>query len=234
MMKLRGSGNLPLLPVLLSIIILLLGACGKTVNIKNSYIQEEAEDAHIAKVYFIRPMPLKFKGVADDRLAVDINGELLLNISEGNYTMVRLKPAKATVTTRSKTMFINNTQPIDISRSREYRFIAGKTYFIHLQRVNEEFRGIYYDPAPVTYEEALKLSERLGKVGAAKQEPIDSIKEVAEAPQPTPLEPAFPENLYPGKPYLIKGNPKYEAPKVPEGKNEITFDQPPEPEKPEE
>ena len=214
------------------ITLLLVTSCNGKTNIKNPYVQVAAEDAHIAKVYFIRPRPIKFKGVADDKLTVELNNELLLKISEGQYTMIKLKPAKASITTRSKTMFINKTQPIDVSRTREYRFIAGKTYFIHLKRIDEEFRGIYYDPAPVTYEQALKLSDRLHKFGAANQEPIDEIKDVAEAPLPSALEPALPESLYPGKPYLIKGNPQYVAPTVPESQNEITFDKPPEPTQP--
>ena len=206
---------------------LLLAACGTKVNVNNSYVQEEADDAHIARVYFIRPLPLKYKGIADAPLVVELNNEFLLKINEGWYTMAKVKPTKATITTRSKTMFINKDQPIDISRSREYRFIAGKTYFILLERVNEEFRGIYYDPAPVSFEQALELTKHLRTAGLARKEPIRKIKDVAEAPKPSPLEPALPENLYPGKPYLIKGNPKYVAPEVPEGKNEITFDEPP-------
>jgi len=236
-MKINPENKLLILPsrsmlAILIAVMLLLSACGGSVNVKNSYVQEEAADEHIARVYFIRPMPVKYKGIADNQITVELNNELLLTINEGQYTMVKIKPTDGHVTTRSKTMFINKTQPIDVSRSREYRFIAGKTYFIYLNRVNEEFRGIYYDPAPVTLAQAMKLSSQLHPVGLAQQEPIYRIKDVAEAPQPSPLEPALPENLYPGRPYLIKGNPKYTAPKVPEDKNEITFDKPPEPEQP--
>ncbi|WP_455208081.1 hypothetical protein [Kaarinaea lacus] len=212
------------------IICLLSYGCANPVNVKHSQVQTSGEDEHIAKVYFIRPRPLKFKGIADNKVRVDFNRETLLTLNEGQYTLVKLKPSKGEISTHSKTKFTNNDVPIEVSRAREYRFIAGKTYFIHLKRVDEEFRGIFYDPAPVTFEQAIQLSERLTALGAAADEPINQIKSIAEAPNPSPLEPALPENLYPGSPYLIKGNPKYQAePAQPTvDKNEITFDQPPE------
>lgn len=216
------------LTIFITSVVIALSACSAAKTIDNSYVQETIDDEHIAKVYFIRTMPLKFKGLADSRITVDINGEALLQIDEGVYTMVKLKPAKATITTHSRTMFTNQTRPINVTRSREYRFIAGKTYFIELKRVNEEFRGIYYDPAPLSLEQAKELASKVKARGLAKEEPIEDISYVAQTPAASPLNPALPENLYPGKTYLLKGNPKYTAPKQPEGKNEITFDQAPE------
>lgn len=214
--------------VFLLALVLMMLSCSTAKTIDNDYVDKIGGDLRVAKVYFIRSMPVKYKGVADSRITVDINGEPLLKIDEGTYTLVNIKPTKASITTHSRTMFTTQAGPIDVSRTREYNFIAGKTYFINLERVNEEFRGIYYDPAPVTLEKAHELTKRLRAQGDARAEPIDKITKVADIPAPSALEPALPENLYPGKPYLIKGNPKYVAPKLPEGKNEITFDQPPE------
>ena len=218
------------LPLVLTFFLLLVAGCGSKVNVKHSQIATDAEDAHIAKVYFIRPMPLKYKGVADNKLRVDFNKEKLLTINEGQYTLVRLKPSKGKISTHSRTKFIGSPDPIDVSRDREYRFIAGKTYFILLQRVDEEFRGIFYDPAPITFADAKRISRPLYAVGDASDEPIDEITSISEAPQPSRLAPAYPEELYPGKPYLIKGNPDYKPPVTPETteeKNEMTFDQAP-------
>lgn len=201
-------------------------SCSSAKTIENSYIQENVDDQFITRVYFIRPKPYKYKGLADSRIRVDINSEPLLHIDEGAYTLVKIKPTQAKITTHSRTQFTNQTQPINVSRSRDYRFIAGKTYFIHLDRINEEFRGIFYDPAPVSLNKAKELSKNLRAVGIAKDEPIKDIKQVAATPDAGSLVPALPETLYPGKPYLIKGTPKYEAPEQPEGKNEITFDKP--------
>jgi len=226
-----GPGKMQWILLAILVINLLTAGCSNPVNYKNPQIQTDGEDSHIAKVYFLRPMPVKYKGIADNKLQVNYNKEELLSINEGQYALVKLKPSKGKITTHSRTKFIGGTEPINVSRDREYRFIAGKTYFIHLQRVDEEFRGIFYDPAPVTFEQARKLSDRLHAVGDARDEPIDEITSIKEAPQPSQLAPAYPENLYPGKPYLIKGNPDYTPPETPdaaEEKNEITFDQPPE------
>lgn len=214
----------------LALLMLLLvpAGCGNPVNIKNPYVMSEADDAQVARVYFIRPRPYKYKGISDNEISVEFKNETLLTLNEGQYTMVRIKPSKGEIITHSKTRFTNKNVPIDVSRARNYRFLAGKTYFIYLKRVNEEFRGIFYDPSPVTYQQALKLVNRLRARGLAKQEPISDINAGREAPEPSPLEPALPENLYPGEKYLIKGNPKYEAPHPPEDKNEMTFDKAPE------
>lgn len=225
----RFSKTLYLNRVTVIILASLLYGCGGDVNLKHPMVETDVADEHVAKVYFIRPMPLKFKGVADQKVKVDFNNEELLTLSEGYYTLVKLKPSKGEVTTHSKTKFTNDNVPIDVSRSRAYRFIAGKTYFIELKRVDEEFRGIFYDPAPITYEKALALSKDLRASGEAKDEPIDKLTSVSQAPAPSPLEPALPEHMYPGKKYLLKGNPKYEAekPQPAEDKNEITIDEPP-------
>lgn len=214
----------------LLIIVLILTACATAKINQNSYLATEANDQHVAKIYFLRSKPVKYKGIADSKITVDINGAPLITIDEGAYTLVKIKPVKAKITTHSKTKFITQFQPIDVTRTREYNFIAGKTYFINLERVNEEFRGIFYDPAPVNLEQARKIAEPLRAVGEAKKAPIKYITKVADTPKASSLKPALPEDLYPGKQYLIKGTPKYEPPKQPEGKNEITFDQPPEPE----
>ena len=211
-----------------SVVVSVLTACASAKVHDNSFLAPEAKDQHLAKVYILRAKPVKFKGVADSRIVVDINGAPLVSIDEGAYTLVKIKPAKAKITTHSKTKFTTQFKPINVTRTREYNFIAGKTYFINLDRVNEEFRGIFYDPAPVTLEQARKIAEPLRPVGQARSEQIKDIKKVATAPRAGSLKPALPEELYPGKPYLIKGTPKYEPPKQPEGKNEITFDQPPE------
>lgn len=208
------------------LLVIFLAGCGNPVNIKHPYVLSEADAAHVAKVYFIRPQPYKFKGIADNTLSVDFKEQKLLDIDEGQYTLVKLKPSSGSVTTHSRTQFTAKDAPINVSRSRDYHFVAGNTYFIYLKRVNEEFRGIFYDPAPINLPEALQLAESLRARGLAKQEPIENVSIAKDAPAPSPLQPAYPENLYPGKPYLIKGNPKYQAPKPPEGKNEMTFDEP--------
>ena len=182
-----------------------------TINTKNSLLQRDPNNNEAAKVYFIRPMPYKHKGIADNILTIDLDNELLLKINEGQYTLLRIKPSKVHVVTHSETMFTNKFQPINVARNREYQFLAGKTYFIELNRINEEFRGIYYDPMSVNLERAKQLSETLTAVGEAKREPIASLTSVAEGPSPGPLAPALPENLYTSQPYMIKKDPVYRS-----------------------
>jgi hypothetical protein len=183
-------------------IALLLSGCGTTLYRGNPALQAES-DADTVNVYFIRPRPVKYKGVADKPIIVDYAGKRLIRIAEGTYTLVKLQPGKGEITTHSKTLFTNQRQPIEVSRSRMYTFLGSRTYFIHLKRVNEEFRGITYDPQPVNLATAKVLSEKLRKWGAARQKPIADIEEVPPTPNASPLEPVYPEKVYPGSPYLL-------------------------------
>ncbi|MCG6968848.1 MAG: hypothetical protein LJE85_03685 [Gammaproteobacteria bacterium] len=181
---------------------ILLSGCGTKVYRDNPALQA-ASDVEPANVYFIRPAPVKYKGIADSPLTVDYKGDALLKISEGSYTMVKIQPGKGEITTHSKTWFTNKRQPIEVSRSRKYDFLAGRTYFIHLKRVNDEFRGITYDPEPVNLQTAKTLSENLRKWGAASQQPIAKIEQVPPIPKASPLEPLYPEEVYPHSPYIL-------------------------------
>ena len=182
---------------------LVLSGCGSAVYKQNPALQTES-DAAAASVYFIRPAPVKYKGVADNPVKISYDGQELLKIPEGTYTLLKIKQGKGEVTTHSKTRFTNRLYPIDVSRSRVYTFVAGRTYFIHIKRVNDEFRGITYDPEPVDLATAKTLSEKLSKWGLANRHPIEDIEEVPPVPDSSPLEPMYPEQVYPGTPYLLK------------------------------
>ena len=183
----------------------LLNGCGTEIYKDNPALQVEA-DTLTANVYFIRPTPVKTKPFADNKIRISYNGSDLLEIREGTYTLLKIKPGKGEVTTHSKTLFTGKSQPIDVNRSRLYTFVAGRTYFIYLDRINEEFRGVYYDPKPVDLQTAKTLVEldNLGASGLARQEPISAIKEVPPTPQTSPLEPVYPEQLYPKTPYILE------------------------------
>lgn len=185
-----------------SFVMILLSGCATKVYDQNPALQATA-DTETVSVYFIRPRPVKYKGFADNNIRVDYQDKPLLKIPEGTYTMVKLQPGKGEITTRSKTTFTNRIHPINVSRSRMYNFLGGRTYFIHLKRVDEEFRGVTYDPEPVDLATAKSLSEKLRKWGAASQHPIAKIEEVPPIPKASPLEPVYPEKVYPGSPYLL-------------------------------
>jgi hypothetical protein len=181
---------------------ILLSGCGtKAYRDNPQLLSKSAEEA--ANVYFIRPSPVKHKPVADSAVTVDYQGKPLLKINEGNYIMVKLQPGKGEITTHSITGFTNRPNPIKVSRSRLYTFLAGRTYFVYLKRVNDEFRGISYDPEPVDLAKAKSLSDTLDRRGLARREPIEDIEDVPPIPKASPLEPLYPEEVYPHTPYIL-------------------------------
>jgi hypothetical protein len=190
---------------LLLVFTILLGGCGVSVY-KNHPALKLTPDTAPAKVYFIRPTPAKYKGIADDQIRVDYQGQKLLNISEGTYTLLEISPGNGKITTRNKTFFTNRKIPINVSRSRSFTFVSGGTYFIDLKRDNQEFRGIFYDPQPVDLATAKTLAKSVDSVGRlASRHPIDVIKEIPPVPPTGPLEPVTPEQVYRTKsPYLLK------------------------------
>lgn len=181
-----------------------LNACGGTFYTNHSSLQGITADTPVATVYFIRPALLKPKAFADLEVTVDYQGEPLLSLQQGFYTMFKIKPGKGDVVTHSLTKFTSQLQPIKVSRQRTYNFIGGKTYFIYLKQLNEEFRGVFYDPMPVSLEEAKKLIIEADPRGAARNARIENIETVPDTPAPSKIEPAFPEKLYPQQPYLLK------------------------------
>ncbi|MEE8379982.1 MAG: hypothetical protein V3R49_06380 [Gammaproteobacteria bacterium] len=197
---------MPLL-ILLSLIIFLLPGCS-SVNTKHPMVVsaevKPGSPEEFSYVYFIRPKPYKPKGVADESIRVEFLEEVLLTIDEGSYTLLRIKPSKGLLKVSNETKFINDTRPVKVWRTREYKFIAGKTYFIYLKRINEEFRGIFYDPQPVDLKKAKALSQKPRASGEARNIPIEDLKNISEPPSSavSGLNPALPENIYKKERYL--------------------------------
>ena len=190
---------------------LLLSACSGIKVVKNnSKLVATKDTSPKAMVYFIRPQMLKPKGYADNTLTVDIDDEKLLEIGAGAYTMVDIKPGTYRISTHSMTAFTNRLEPIHVSRYRDYVFKAGLVYFVYLKQINEEFRGVFYDPYPATLTEARNLLDRVTAYGLAQQFPIETVQrenvdEVDE--EASKLPPALPENLYPTEKYVLHPSP---------------------------
>lgn len=187
-------------------LVITLSGCGVvSINRHNPALQL-TPDVAPAKVYFIRTRPVKPKGIADNNLYVEYQGQKLLSIAEGTYALVEMNPGKGEIITHSKTMFTNRLMPIKVTRKRFFTFVSGGTYFINIKRDNQEFRGIFYDPEPVDLATAKSLTEDLRASGnLTRREPIDKINSVPPVPPTGPLEPVTPEQLYRSKsPYLLK------------------------------
>lgn len=195
------------LTLLLALVMLTISGCS-TVNEQHPLIvtkdikPDDIKD--FAIVYFIRPKPFKSKGAADNSIRVEFQGNVLLSIDEGSYTLLHIKPSKNKLTVFSETLFTNISIPIEVWRAREYKFIAGKTYFIHLKRMDEEYRGIFYDIEPVNLDKAKILIDTTIASGAARNAPIDELTNVQEPPASAikGLSPALPENIYKRETYL--------------------------------
>ena len=181
-----------------------LSGCGVTIYKQHPALQGITEATPVATVYFIRPALIKPKGFADKPVTVDIDGEHLLELDQGVYVMLKIRPGKSDVITHSLTKFTNQLEPIKVARKRNYNFIAGKTYFIYLKQLNEGFRGVFYDPSPATLAQAKQVILDASPSGAARDARIEDIQEVPDAPAPSELVPAYPEDLYPHYHYLQK------------------------------
>jgi len=200
-------------PILLLLIIALLAstACSSiSLQKNNSLLVNDDKTAASASVYFIRPRLLKPKGYADNALTVKINDERLMEVNAGAYTLVHIKPGTYRISTHSMTAFTNQIEPIHVSRYRDYVFRADMVYFIYLKQINEEFRGVFYDPFPATLPEVYKLLDQITAYGQAQQFPVESVdrEKVDDVDvEASKLPPAFPEDLYPKEKYLLQPSP---------------------------
>lgn len=127
-----------------------------------------------AAVYFIRPRPEKPMGAADNIVKVEINDTGLLEIDKGEYVLVFLKEtAGARITVRNDTAFGPFHKLMTKAKTRQFNFAAGRTYYIKLEMVDGEFRGVHFVPTAVDVETAAALTKRTRAVGdAAQSRPI--------------------------------------------------------------
>lgn len=187
--------------------IFLFSGCA-TVNYKHPMVINKelkpGDPVNFAYVYFIRPKLYKSKGVADEAVRIEFQEKVLLELDEGSYTLLRIKPSKGELKVFNETKFINKIHPVEVWRAREYKFIEGKTYFIHIKQINEEFRGVFYDPEPISFEMAKTLAEKPHASGEARNAPIEKLKNISAPPASTVnnLSPALPEDIYKKERYL--------------------------------
>ncbi len=174
-----------------------------SINTQHPHLLDDGANAEqlaqAARVYFIRPRPFQAKGVADGPVRITFKGTLLLEMSEGSYALLYIKPSKGLVKLFNKTEFTNGARVIEVWRARRYKFIPGKTYFIHVRRIDEEFRGVYYEPEPVKLEAARQLIDTTRPSGsAARRAPIDELTEVSPPPASATqgIRPVLPEDVY--------------------------------------
>lgn len=157
---------------------LLLSACAMfritDVNNRHSLIQADSSRPH-ATVYFIRPKTEHPMGFAGNVLDVEADGEDLMALAKGEYTMVRLKPRDVRVTLRNRTQVRGRWELTEMARSRQFSFEAGKVYFVLADMFNGEFRGVRFTPKAISLYEAKHAVQHLEPAGQARQHPIAKL-----------------------------------------------------------
>lgn len=166
-----------LLGTLLLIVTFMLGSACTTISTIKSHplvLKNNADDA--ATVYFLRPEPLRTRGIADNDIHVELDDKLAVLLSAGEYVALKVKPGKVNVTLRNHTYLTSKPMPEEVFRSAEFDFKPRQSYLIHAKFTQEEFRGIYFTPREIDLAEAKQFGSRLAPHGKlAKSVPIDSL-----------------------------------------------------------
>ena len=151
-----------------------LAGCSTTIN-KTHPIIVTQPDVAAANVYFIRPLTSGEHGMADKPVRVEFNDTELLKIGKGEYTLLRVRPEKILLKTRNLSAFTNKNEYVEMTRELRLELAPGQTYFIHIQQVNEEFRGIHYVPLLVDLKTAKELIINSRATDAARRAPINTL-----------------------------------------------------------
>ena len=155
-------------------LVALLAGCATTINKEHPIIVTQP-DVAAANVYFIRPMTYRERGIADNPVGIEINGVELLKLGKGEYTLLRLRTEKILLKTHNRTAFTNKDDYVEMTRELRLELAPGKTYFIHIRQVNEEFRGVYYVPMLVDLKAAKELVLDAGPTLGGRSAPIDAL-----------------------------------------------------------
>jgi len=154
-----------------------------------------APEALFSTVYFIRPGTERAMGFSDNALTVKVDGEKLLTIDKGDYTLVYMRPrVHITVTLENLTevgptkssvamsdydaanWIQRGTWPVkSITKQYDFEFAAGKTYFLLLEPVDGEFRGVFFNLHSVDAFTAKQAGQDLRAIGEARRAPLSTL-----------------------------------------------------------
>ena len=148
---------------------------GTRVNGDNRLISAAGEPL-FSTVYFLRPRTERAMGFSDDALTVSLDGSELLTIEKGDYTLVYMRPrVRTTMTLENLTEVGPFWKTKKMDKDYQFGFAAGETYFIVLEPVDGEFRGVYFTARNVDLFTAKQLAQNLRPAGAARKAPISSL-----------------------------------------------------------
>jgi hypothetical protein len=160
--------------ILVSACLMLFGCTASSVNSSNPLLSDYP-DALVAKVYFIRPRTERYMGMADNRLTVELDRQPLLKLAKGEYALLHLQPGTAALGLRSMTTWGPGHKIKEMSTLKEFSFAPGQTYYISVQPVDGEFRGVQFHASRIDRDTAAELSRNLNPVGRARNAPIQPL-----------------------------------------------------------
>lgn len=129
-----------------------------------------------ARVYFIRPRTERSLGVADNALRIEADRAPLLDLAKGEYALVPMKPGSVWITVHSDTSWGPSHDIKEMNTTKEFSFVAGRTYFLTMTPVDGEFRGVTYHTENIDLDHARQLGATLQPSGvAARGAPLDTL-----------------------------------------------------------
>lgn len=160
---------------IIAALMIVMTACSST-RIEDAHpLVREAPEAEVATVYFIRPRTERTMGFADNSLPVEADRFHLMNLAKGEYTMLPMVPGNVWISVTSETHWGPRHDIKEMSRSRQFSFEAGETYFIVFNLVDGEFRGAFFMPEAVDLYTARELTRNMLPVGRARSHPVSSL-----------------------------------------------------------
>lgn len=160
--------------VILLLAVVLGGCAGTRLDKSHPLVTRDAAEP-AAKVYFIRPFTDRYLGFADNIITIEAERAELMRLVKGEYTLVSLKPGNIRLSVRNDTSFGAEFNHKELTRSVQFTFEAGQTYFLVLKPFDGEFRGVHFAMETIDVTRARELSKHLRVIGPARSAPISKL-----------------------------------------------------------
>ncbi len=152
--------------------VLLLASCATT-RVMDSHPLYAQPGEPRAVVYFLRPVPQRTRGIADGDITIELEQRPVMALSRGEYARIDIRPTTTNVVIRSLSHHPYQAMPMEVWRTRPFKFEAGKTYYILARFQQEEFRGVFFVPTAIDEEQARRLARNMTPAGQlAKAHPL--------------------------------------------------------------
>lgn len=161
-----------------SLSLFLMTACGTTAVVDSHSRLARADEINKAKVYFLGP-DIGYFGLEGNALSIWFDGEKLVNLAKGEYTLVYLQPGSGIMTVDS--MVVRYANLVRVTASEQVSFEAGKTYHIAVCKRHGPLEGPLGYPVRIDSSYANQGSNALKPVGVAEHETLSWSKSIPQA-----------------------------------------------------